>query len=112
MIIRFEQFAVLGAEQRRSFLERMIGHLDETYPKRIQDKYGAETIDFVNAGIAKAQEYGIEFEGDIESFLDMRVEWGPEFDVTQAWAAAILTDKRYKGSDKIVLLKEHERFGI
>jgi hypothetical protein len=111
VIIRAKQFAVLGAQQQRLFRDRMVQRLDSSYPGRISAKYRVETRAFVDAGIAKAGRYGIELEGDIESFLGMLVEWGPDFDVAKAWAAAILNQKNHKGSDKIALLQEHERFG-
>ncbi len=111
MIIRSAQMEAMGARQGRLFLERMVRHLDEAYPGQIRDRFGAETRPFADAGIAKAGRYGIEMEGDIEAFLDMLVVWGPDFDVAKTWAATILNEEDRKGSDKIALLQEHERFG-
>ncbi|MGE5569551.1 MAG: hypothetical protein ACM3S5_11000 [Rhodospirillales bacterium] len=111
MIIRPEQFEALGLWQRRLFVDQMVQHLDESYPGRIKKDYGLDTRAFVEAGMEKAATYGIGLEPDIESFLEMLVEWGPDFDTAKEWAAEILNNTKCKGSDKILLLEEHERFG-
>jgi hypothetical protein len=111
VIIRKEQMGALSANLKRAFQKRMVEHLEDAYPGQIRRKYNSETGEFASTGIAKAERYGIELEGDIETFLDMLVEWSPEFDIQLPWAIAILTDTQRRGSDKITLLQEHERFG-
>lgn len=114
LVIRDEQMEVLSEYCRRSFVERMIAHIDETYPGVIKDKFGADTGSFVSAGVAKAERYGIVYEDDIEAFLDMMARLGPDFDADPRypWAPEVLDDAERSGSAKVALLQEHEAFGL
>ena len=108
--IRAEQMAVLEAYMVRQFEARMKIHLQKNFPNETQRMSDAELQRFVQVGIKQAKRYGIELEDDIQSYLEMMVLYGVDFDNNPktAWAGEILRTEDINGTAKMELLEDYE----
>lgn len=113
LTIRREQMMAFERDARWRGVLRLAEHLRATCGERVatcgDDQLRAE----VEAGEAHARRYGIEAEDDVKVFLECRVELGADFDVREAWAAAVLTDESLFPEEKASFLADrhvHARF--
>jgi len=111
LVIRREQLAVFQIAQRQQFEDSMTAHLAIRFAGRAvaPDKDGLRTL--VRDGIRLAGEYGVVAPYDVQRFLELRVEYGPDFHTTP-WAARILKDSTLSGCGKIEHLDDYTFFSL
>ena len=92
MVIRQEQMNELQRHAERMFQDRLMAHLREMYPERLEDKDDDELREFCQKGIARAGDLGVRTEYDVARFLEYRVFLGESFDQARGpgWLMAIL----------------------
>ena len=109
LTIRREQMAVFAEEQKRAFETRLVRHVSAMYPEhdaRLRLAGGEQAVRaFLQETIHRALSYAINDEYDITTFLELRLELGPDFERTShAWALDILTAPRHPGWSKLCLI--------
>lgn len=105
--IREEQMRILGEYMLRRFKDSVARHLRETLPKQTATMMEAELRALVDAGIEKAEIYGITAEDDVQTFLEYLVSYSHDFDINPetSWAGDILSRKDFDGASKMIRLK-------
>ncbi len=88
--IRAEQTKVLNADLRRRFVERMVAHIREFFPRQFAALGELAVREWIEDGIARAGRYRIRAERDVCKFIDIMIVFGREFDTAEPWAARIL----------------------
>ena len=108
LIIRQAQMAALDAYSRDAFRERMLLHLTKDFPARAVELGPKGIRRLVDASIDKGADYRIASEDDLQAFVDLMVELGPEFDEEPAmdWARQILTRTSLSGQAKVELIRK------
>jgi len=108
--IRLEQMAKFNELSVQRFEFRMRQHLRDDYPDQTKGRDDGQLVEFVRAGIERAQSHGIEFEKDIEVFLDYLAVYGRSFGQTDetSWAGEILKRGEMTGEQKIDALQAHD----
>jgi len=92
LIIRQAQITLFQQLALRQFEDRVIAHLQASFPDMLADLGEAGTRALVGDATRHAQQYGFETERDITLFIDLALVLGPQFDELP-WAAEILHDK-------------------
>jgi len=107
-----EQVRVLNRISMEQFLERMAKHLKQGFPSHVKSMDDAQLRVLIESGMKRAASYGIEFEHDIQGFLEYVVVYGLDFGATPKtkWAAGILNDEDLDGEQKIELLEQQAMF--
>ncbi len=108
--IRAEQMAILEAYMVRQFENKIIVHLRKNFPHETQELADDELRSFIQVGISRAKEYGVELEKDIQSYLEMMMIYGVDFDTNPktTWAGEILRTKNINGTTKMNWLDDYE----
>jgi hypothetical protein len=107
LVIRKEQMEAFSAYMMRQFEERMAAHLRVAFPEQMGEISETELQQAVRARIAEATSYGLDYEDEIERYLDYTVIYGAEFP-RMPWASAILATGE-SGPTKVTLLEEQHR---
>lgn len=84
LLIRMSQVAALSAIAEDNFIERMMEHLEETFPDVTDPLTRRELRARVEATLACARSYGIDNEADDCRFLSLAGAYGWEFDSAPA----------------------------
>ena len=103
MRIRAEQIERFSQALADAFAQRMVVHLRDDFREQRQAR-GIESADLetlVREGIADADKHGVQYEGDIERYLECIVLLGPKFDRKAGWARKILRRDDLDGSGKM-----------
>jgi hypothetical protein len=108
LTIRKDQMTVLGDYMMRRFEKRMATHLEDAFPEQLKVMTPVAVMEMIRAEIAKANGYGLEYEDEIELYLEYTVIYGRDFDTNPktSWAGEILRGDEY-GPAKVRLLQEH-----
>jgi hypothetical protein len=116
LVIRSEQLEVFSQAMQDRFVEQMVRHLTTDFPSEVRglgvDRAGLEGL--VRQGIVQAREYGIEYDDDLQLYLDCMVLLGPQFnaDPRYPWAATILNDGDKDGETKMAEISQYLQFGL
>lgn len=104
MKIREEQKQALFLSLVDTFVQRMVRHLWDGFPKQCEAQaWQEEDIEsLVRQGMDRARDYGLFSEGEIQRYLECMVIFGPEFDQDQKypWASDILNSVDLSSSQK------------
>jgi hypothetical protein len=111
MLIRREQMDVFAVYMMKRFEERMATHLRQTFPEPTAGMPQDELIALIRAGIATAGSYGLEYEDEIERYLDYMMIYGRAFDSDPrtSWAGFILRSAEYAPTKLRLLEEQHWR---
>ena len=91
MVVRTEQMHTFRRATEQDFEQRLMAHLREMYPERLENKGDEELLDFCQEGIERARDLDIRTEYDIARFLEYRVFLGESFERRGPdWMRAIL----------------------
>ena len=93
----------------RDFERRVCTRLRSRYAEQLSGTSDEDLTERVRAGISRAEHHGIELESDINRFLDLNIEYGMDFDVSE-WAQPILNDINLSGTRKIAALDDIATF--
>jgi len=93
LIIRKEQMDVLSNYMKQSFENRIFKAIKIAYPELNLTMNEAELRLLIHNETAKAAEYGIIIEHDVERFINLAVKYGVDFDSSQSWATDFLYKK-------------------
>jgi hypothetical protein len=88
--IRQDQLDTLHDDKRRRFVERMVAHLKEYFPRRVESLGEPEVRNLIEDGITRAASYRITAERDVCKFIDIMIVHGRDFDTRFPWAEEIL----------------------
>src|SRR2546421_12150551 len=80
LIIRKAQMDALDASTGEAFRKCMLRHVIADFPARAAELGAENTRRVVETMIAKGLDYGIVSEDDLQAYLDVAVELGPEFE--------------------------------
>ena len=108
LVIRKAQMDTLDAHSRQAFRRRMFQHVAADFPQRSAE-LGPEGVQrLVETSIGKGVEYGISSEDDLQGFVDLTVEIGPDFEerADLQWAREILEKESLSGHGKIELIQQ------
>ena len=103
MIIRKGQMEALSIYMMKSFVDRMVKHVKQTYRVKFE-KQGEEAIrERIRSGIERADYYGIIVEREVAKFIDLTFMIHPGFDThpEAPWIGEILDDDSLYGGEKI-----------
>jgi hypothetical protein len=108
LVIRREQMDALDAYSRATFRQRVVDHLAIDLPQRWAQlgPGGAEML--VDRCIEKGMGYGIDEEDDLQVYVDLCAELGPDFekDEEMEWARDILLKPSLSGRAKLQLIRQ------
>lgn len=107
MIIRREQMAMFRAYARQQFEKRMAAHLRRAFPQQTDSMTESDLRAAVHTRTDDSISYGLDYEDEIERYLDYTVIYGLEFPALR-WARAILTTGE-PGPTKLRQLEEQHR---
>lgn len=110
LIIRPEQVKVLKQYMVRQFENKMLVHLRKNFPNETKKLSEDKLRAFIQTGIKGAKGYNIELEQDVQSYLEMMIIYGTDFDTNSktAWAGEILRTQDMDGTTKMNLLEDYE----
>lgn len=108
--IRTEQLDALRAPALDDFIDEMMLHVHEYFPKESM-AIGLEAVRArIEDGIARAEAYGVTSPRGVSKFINMMMAFGPDFDArpdTAPWVVPILTDPAVPdGTARMDLLSE------
>ena len=105
-VIRQEQMTAFSQAVREQFIIKMAQRLRNTFPERTRYLEECSLHVFINNGISKAAQYGIEREREVEGYLQLMLAWSVDFDThpNTAWTGKILTQSDLKPEAKIAAL--------
>jgi len=114
--LREDQMEALGRAGEETFVTRMADHLRRDFPAELQ-RHGiapAQVEDLVRRGMADARGYGVEYEADLQLYLECLLLLGPAFDRDPQlpWARAILTRGDLDGAGKMDQIDEALLFAL
>lgn len=92
LTIRREQWDALGRCSSESFEERCVDWLMRNRPRDCE-KFGENALrELVHTGALRCERYRITSEPDVRQFIEMMLDWGPDFDRSPdlPWAAEVL----------------------
>jgi hypothetical protein len=89
MVIRRQQMEVFRSYTRQQFEKRMAAHLRAAFPEQTAKMTEPDLQAAVRARIEESISYGLDYEKEIERYLDYTVIYGAEFP-SLPWAKAIL----------------------
>jgi hypothetical protein len=104
--IRKEQMDLLGAHMMRKYEQRVLRKIAQAYPARYRQDGDEKTLRFVQAGIRKAEQFGISEDNDAERFILILAEHGMDFEQVphRSRCRLILANNKMSGHTKAVLL--------
>lgn len=103
LVIRKPQMETLAGHCRLEFEQRMVAHVNRSWPERSK-AMGPEAVrQSVREAVAQAAACGITAEYDVARFIDLRYALALDFDRSPRWpwAAKILGDSDLSGHDKV-----------
>lgn len=108
MRIRKSQMEALSRSVRKRFEDRVVAHLHECFPDDCLAMGEQAVREMVQAGIARAEGYGLSAEYDVVRYVDLMVVRGRDFDTSPRtpWAAPILRDPDLHPTTKMDRLYE------
>jgi hypothetical protein len=106
LVIRKVQMDTLDAYTREAFRRRMLQHVVAEFPGRAAELRPDGVKRIVDASIAKGVDYGVAGEEELQGFIDLSVELGPDFEEQpeMEWARQILEKESLSGQAKIELI--------
>ncbi len=101
---------ILSAAMIRQFEQYMIGHLRENFPDQTQDVSDEKIRTVIQYGIKKAESFGIEYEYDIQRFMEYMVIYGRELDTKEdtRWLGDILRRDDLDGTAKMDEIDDYD----
>ena len=114
LIIRNEQLESFRQYALREFIRNMSEYLSAAYPRKTAALSEAELHSEIQAGIEHAAKYNVRLQYDVQQFLSLRMEFGPNFDSQRnfrsAWMAKILNDEGLSPTEKMDALSDTSGF--
>ena len=109
LIIGKDQMEMFSKNMLIRFEDRMVAHLQTTFPDQMKDMSEPDLRVTIQAGIDSAAQYGVTTEDDVPRYLEYMVTYGSDFDTNPktSWAGEILRTESIDGSVKMDLLDEH-----
>ena len=90
LVIREEQYRRLLERQRRNYTEWALDRVRADYAEEYARMGEHGSREFVQAGMAKADQYGIQDGSHVLELIDMMFAWGRDFDLDLPWAGSVL----------------------
>lgn len=116
LIIRREQMQALSDYMRRSFEDRMVRHIAQSFPAQFKKLAPPPAGDapvraLIQQGIERAANYEITIEREVGRFIEVMVELGAGFETRAdaAWAQTILRDVTLSGRVRMELIHQQLR---
>lgn len=112
LIIKPAQYAALRALQLDGSVQRQIERLRSRHASRLAALSEEQVRKIALTGIERAGEYEFRTEGQVAFYLELMLDFGPDFDVqaTTAWAGEILNDDSLTPPQKMTRLDEVRTF--
>jgi hypothetical protein len=109
MIVRRAQIAALNRQVEGQFRARMIEHLRSNFPGTLGRADQAALSKFVDEQTARAGQYGITDESDVEFYLECAAILGSWFDKDEriAWAGETLRRLDFSGTAKMNRINDY-----
>lgn len=94
MEIRQEQMDVLAEAARRDFENQLVLHVQEFSPRSFEILGEPVVREVVQAGMARAEEYGFTNRGPVQFYIELMFMFGSDYDTDPQypWAHEILSD--------------------
>ena len=92
MVIRQAQMRALSNNASRTFEDRMVVHLNKSFPNECRELGEPEVREWIRYGIQRASEYRITAQRDVCKYIDLMFVFGRDFD-RDPWASSILNDR-------------------
>lgn len=109
LVIRREQFAVLGSVAEQRSVELLAGHVRRCFPVDHALMGETGTLRFVRVGMERARARGFHTRGHASRWIDLALAFGSHFDRDPLlpWACAVLDNPRLSGPDVRMDRLEH-----
>lgn len=93
LTITAQQADALHQDLRRRFVNRMVDHVRQYFPRQFTQLGEMEVRAWIEEGIKQSGEYGIVAERDVCKYIDVMMVFGRNFDKDPRypWAPPILT---------------------
>jgi hypothetical protein len=94
LIIRRQQMKILDDYVRRTFIERMVAHVERFFPASIREMDAADLRKTIRKEIEHAGRHGFVAQRDVCKFIDIVFALGRDFDENpeHVWAREILDE--------------------
>jgi hypothetical protein len=95
--------AALNEKKRRDFSERMVEHLQKTFPDQAESLGAAGLRAEVQYGMEAADRYQMVSEREAARYIELMFYLGRDFDTSPQtpWAAAILKDRYSNAANRL-----------
>ena len=112
LVIRKQQMDVFRNYEIKKFEDRMVLHLRSGFPEQTKTIPEQALREMILTGIDKAESYKVTDEVDVERFLECIMRYGSDFDTDPniSWAAEILRDESFTGTEKMNQINNYELF--
>ncbi len=114
LIIRNEQLEAFRQYALAQFINDMSEYLRAAYPRKTAALSEAELQSEIKAGIEHAAKYNARLQYDVQQFLSLRMEFGPNFDSQRNFRSArmaeILNDEDLSATEKMDALSDTSDF--
>ena len=110
LTIQPEQMEAMKKYMADSFEDRMVDHLKKRFPERSEGQPDLRAM--IRDGVARAENYGIEYEFDIRRYLECMLLLGRNFDREKGypWVREILLREDLCGEGKMDEIQEYMLF--
>jgi len=109
LTVRAAQIAVLGTRADDEFVERMLTYLAATYPKHHGALGDDGTRERIRAGLALAEQHGIERGRAVVVLVELLMEFGARLERApeRAWAERMLARGDVPGAVRVAAVRDH-----
>lgn len=91
------------------FVYRMLVHLQATFPEQAGQMPEADLRQMIQQGVKAAEKYKVEAEADVQHYLELMFQLGPDFDTNPqtAWTQPILKREDLWPWEKLDEIENH-----
>lgn len=113
-IITNKQIEAMSLALAKNFAKEMVIHLQEQFPEKVENLKLTEAVfeEWVFQGILRAKKYGLEYDDDMQLFLECMLFLSPNFDddTKFPWAKRIFDNKIMSGEEKMAEISQYLAF--
>jgi hypothetical protein len=94
LVVKQSQLDALAAAAENSFKQKLLRHIERSFPSEFAALGAPNIRQVIEAGIARARQYGLTGKRQICGFIDLMFIYGPHFDCDPRfpWAGRMLQD--------------------
>ena len=109
LTIRHDQLQTLSEVMLKQFEDGMVVHLQSAFPDQAGTMPESNLRQMIQQGVKSAANYKVETEADVQHYLELMFQIGPDFDTNSqsAWAQPILKREDLWPWEKLDEIENH-----